>query len=119
MNHFAFLAQKTGKPCGYLILRRSQPPERNAGIIVDLFSDPEDQLVIDALLAKAVAVFRAQGTTYISAASSVPMIQDRLTAMGFKQNKTTTPMIHSQTPFPQNGWLLSKGDHDWDQYPLA
>jgi hypothetical protein len=62
---------------------------------------------------------QVQGATYILAASSVREFQQEFTALGFKQTKTANPMIQAGVAVPQAGWLLGKGDHDWDQFPLA
>ncbi len=119
MQHQRFLARRGDVPVGGLILRRGQPPERSMGVIVDVFAAPDDTAAIRTLLAHAVAVFRAQRVTFISAASSVRGVQDALRAFGFKQTKAATPMARAGFSLPQAGWLLGKGDHDWDQYPLG
>jgi GNAT superfamily N-acetyltransferase len=104
---------------GYVIFRRARPPERNAGLILDVFADPADEPTLRTLLSFASHRLTAQGVTYLQAASSVPAIQHILTGWDFKQTKTVTPMIRAGFPVPQTGWLLGKGDHDWDQFPLA
>ncbi len=120
MAHEIFAARQADALCGYLILRRARPPERNAGIICDLFADPEDDATIGTLLHHAVLHLREAGVTYITAASSVPAYQIALRALGFKHTKSATPLIRAGVvDVPQEGWLLGKGDHDWDQYPLA
>jgi hypothetical protein len=119
MTHEIFAARRAGALCGYVTLRRARPPERNAGIICDLFADPEDAAPLGALLWRAVQFFREAGVTYITAASSVPAYQAALRALGFKHTKSAAPMIRADVDVPQSGWLLGKGDHDWDQYPLA
>jgi GNAT superfamily N-acetyltransferase len=119
MEHMRFLARENGQVCGYLVLRRARPPERNAGIIVDLFASPEDENTIQTMLNHAVNIFRQANVTYVTAASSVPTYQKYLLGFGFKITKQVTPMIRANTPVKTEGWLLGKGDHDWDQYPLA
>jgi GNAT superfamily N-acetyltransferase len=47
-THDIFLARRAGEPCGGLILRQARHPERNAGVLVDLFTDPEDTPAIQA-----------------------------------------------------------------------
>ncbi|GAB4580928.1 MAG: hypothetical protein Fur0022_36730 [Anaerolineales bacterium] len=104
---------------GYVIFRRARPPERNVGLILDVFANPADTATLRALLGHAIVQLQAQGIAYLQAASTLPAIQQILTAWGFKPTKTVTPMIRATGAIPQTGWLLSKGDHDWDQFPLA
>ncbi len=119
MKHESFMAWRGNKPCGHLILRRARPPERNTGVLVDLFCDPDDQETIHILVAQAVTHFRQQRVETIAAASSVPSIQRAFLSAGFKPTKQVTPRVRANLSLPENGWLLGKGDHDWDQYPLA
>ncbi|MCB9134198.1 MAG: GNAT family N-acetyltransferase [Anaerolineales bacterium] len=106
-------------PNGCIIFRRARPPERNAGLILDVFADPKDTDTLRTLLGHAIQRLTAQGVTYILTASSLPAVQKILAAWDFKQTKTVTPMIRANIPVPQEEWLLGKGDHDWDQFPLA
>jgi GNAT superfamily N-acetyltransferase len=106
-------------PHGYVIFRRARPPERNVGLILDVFADPADEGTLRALLGLAIHQLTAQGVTYLQAASSLPVIGQILTGWDFKQTKTAIPMIRANVPVPDAGWLLGKGDHDWDQFPLA
>ncbi len=119
MHHAIFGAYWNGVLSGYMVLRRARPPERNAGIIVDLFAHPDDRELTGALLDHALAFFYAEKVTYVTVACSVPQWTDLFSAKNFKQTKTVTPLARSAVPLPMSGWLLSKGDHDWDQYPLA
>jgi GNAT superfamily N-acetyltransferase len=114
-----FTAQQGGEMTGYLILRVSTPPERNAGTILDLFCDPRDKDTIRALLHYGTCFLKSAGVIYITAASSVTSYQAVFTELGYKVTKTVIPMIHADVELPKDGWLLGKGDHDWDQYPLA
>lgn len=118
-QHERIVAWQGEDPVGYVIFRRAQPPERNAGLILDLFADPDDKKTITALLGTAVQNLQTQGVTYILGASSVPAFQNAFVTFGFKQTKAATPMIRAGITVPQEGWLLGKGDHDWDQVPLA
>lgn len=111
--------ERVTAPNGYIVFRRARPPERNAGLILDVFADPADTDTLRALLGYAIQRLAEQGVTYILTASSLPAVQQILTAWDFKQTKTVTPMIRANVPVPQDGWLFGKGDHDWDQFPLA
>ena len=119
MQHEIFGAYWNGRLSGCMILRRGRPPERNVGILVDLFAHPDDRELINALLDHAIHYFFEQKVTYMTAASSVPQICERLLEKQFKQTQSITPMARAPFRFPLEGWLLAKGDHDWDQYPLA
>ncbi len=119
VHHERFLASRDGQVVGYVIFRRAHPPERNAGLILDLFTDPGDETTIQALLRFALQNLHAQGVTYLLAASSVREFQLAYAMLGFKQTKAATPMIRAESEIPREGWLLGKGDHDWDQFPLA
>jgi len=119
MRHQKAIARREGEVCGYVVFRRARPPERNAGVLVDLFARPDDEGTLCALAGYALARLREQGVSYVTAASSVPAIQACLLALGFKQSGAAQPMVRAGVDVPQQGWLLGKGDHDWDQYPLA
>ncbi len=119
MEHARFMAYRVSVPVGHLVLRRARPPERNAGIIADLFCDPADEPAARGLLLLALAWFRDRGVTYVQAAASAPFLKRLYLSLGFKQTAARTPLARSDFQLPQDGWLLGKGDHDWDQYPLA
>lgn len=113
------IARRNGEVCGYVVFRRARPPERNAGVILDVFADPDDRALAQTLFAFAAQSLQAQGAGYLQAATSVPSFQQVLEALGFKPIRSATPMIRAEVELPQEGWLLGKGDHDWDQVPLA
>lgn len=118
--HYEILtALRAGDLAGYAVLRRARPPERNAGILADLFAHPEDEETVRLLIAETLAEFFSRRVTYASAASSVPAFRRLLEQAGFKLSRTITPLAHASFPLPETGWLFSRGDHDWDQYPLA
>jgi hypothetical protein len=119
MRHDIFGAYYNGRLSGYMILRRSRPPERNAGILADLFAHPDDQELISAMIDHAVDRFFKQQVTFMSVASSVPLVCENLENRKFKLTKNITPLARAPFQLPMDGWLLGKGDHDWDQYPLA
>ncbi|NJN44819.1 MAG: GNAT family N-acetyltransferase [Anaerolineae bacterium] len=119
VQHERIIAQRAGRVEGYVVFRRALPPERNAGLILDVFADPEDRALVRTLFGVATQRLRDQGVAYIQAASSVRTFQEVLQALGFKQTQAFTPMIRAGLAIPETGWLLGKGDHDWDQYPLA
>ncbi len=126
VQYAAFVAKRQGEICGILILRTGQPPERYLGVIADLFAAPEDDAAIRDLLTFAVRYFKKARVKDILAASSVHSYQKWFEALGFRRTREAFPMFHCKNNSPEcvaaqepGSWLLSKGDHDWDQYPLA
>ncbi len=121
MNYELFSASRSGRMCGYVILRKTRSPESNTGIIADLFAPPGDRAVIHTLLAFAVRHLKNQQVERIVAASSVDAYKSALLALGFKKTAEVTPVYKSRVvPVPAPGsWFLSRGDHDWDQYPYG
>lgn len=114
-----FGGYRDGRLDGYVILRRARPPERNIGVLADLFSHPDDAEMIGALIDHAATRFFKQQVSYMTAASSVPQICDQFLARSFKITKQITPLARAPFSLPSGGWLLARADHDWDQYPLA
>lgn len=119
MEHTRFVARRENAILGYLVVRRSRVPERNAGTIVDLFAAPENENTIRTLLIHAIRYFRSEKVTYIRAANSAIEYQLMLQSLGFKKTREVVPMIYPPNAFSDKKWLLGMGDHDWDQYPLA
>jgi GNAT superfamily N-acetyltransferase len=126
VEYAPFVARRAGEICGMLILRTGKPPERYLGVIADLFVAPEDEAAIRDLITFAVRYFKQARAKDILVASSVRPYQVWLEALGFKPGKEVFPMFHCKVECPEclaaqepGSWLLSKGDHDWDQYPLA
>ncbi len=126
MEYIPFLAKRGDEVCGYLILRLGKPPERFVGVIADIFTAPEDETMNASLLKFALRYFKKARVKDVMAASSVRAYQRCYEAFGFKRVKEAFPMLHCKGESPEcapalepGSWFLSKGDHDWDQYPLA
>lgn len=125
VHHRKFAAYRDGAICGHLILRCSQPPEANVGLILDLFAAPGDREAVDALLIFAVRHLQAAGVGTLEAATPVPAFQAALRRVGFHQRKVVVPMLNCRLDpgvcrqAVEGNWLLGLGDHDWDQYPNA
>ncbi len=126
MHHVRLIARRGQNVCGYLILRTGKPPEPNIGLIVDLFSSPQDQSTLEALLAYAVRHFTEEAVDVIKSATTIDSYRRSLVRFGFRKIREIIPMIHcklegsecehSQKP---GSWFLTIGDHDWNQYPNA
>jgi len=126
MDYELFTAARAGRVCGYVILRRARPPESDSGVIADLLAPPEDTVVIRSLLAFAVEHFKQLNATFVVAATSVREYEDVMSALGFRPTGILTPLLFGggdtsvgTTGRVSGGWLLGRGDHDWDQYPYA
>jgi len=126
MNYQCFTLSKDGSLKGYLILRKSRPPEDNCGIIADLFASCEDQPTITTAIAYAIQYFKHENVKYIHSASSIVEFQLAYHQFGFKNIKVITPLIKWEKPargseaqkIPDK-WFFSRSDHDWDQFPYA
>ena len=126
ITYLRFIARKNGKICGYLILRKGKPHERYLGIIADLFTTPDQKDVISSMVVFAVDFFRRQKVKDILVASTIPVYQSCFVELGFQKTKEVFQMFHAGQENPvfnlaleSGSWFLGKGDHDWDQYPLA
>jgi hypothetical protein len=126
VNYHRIIARKDGEVCGYLVMRKGTPPERNIGIISDIFVDPGDSQTIEALFSYAITFFREQKVPEIIAATTVPEYQRYLLRKGFVKTGEEHPVIHARVKSPavevalQPGkWFLGRSDHDWDQFPFA
>lgn len=126
VDYQLFTAARGGRLCGYVILRKTRPPESNSGIVADLLVPLEDKETIYSLLAFAVRYFKSLKVNHISAASSVGAYKSALLALGFRREEDVTPLLHSRADTPAvrsalapGSWFLGRSDHDWDQYPYA
>jgi hypothetical protein len=126
------LAMRGDQVCGYLIYRVGQPPERNVGILADFLIDPEDSAGLHRLLVEGVRRLQADGAKDISAAATLAPYQRALESLGFLPVKEVFAMFHCKPEAADElssvdcaravepgSWLLGRGDHDWDQFPLA
>lgn len=119
------VARRAGRICGYIVLRLTAEPEPKMGIVADIFAAPDDAAAVAALLACAMRVFNEASIGTVVAATNVRSYQHALELFGFAKIREDVPVAGSRV----NGalveralasrWLLAKGDHDWDQYPLA
>ena len=124
MDYQLFTASRCGEMCGYVILRKTRPPESNSGIIADLFVPFEDTATIYSLLAFAVRYFKNKKVKYIQAASSSDGYKNAFLAIGFKKQKDWTPILSSKIKTPaiessltSGSWFLGRSDSDSDQFP--
>ncbi len=126
MAYRCFLAEKEGRVVGSLILRLGRPPEPEVGIVADLLAHPDDRTTIMGMIGFALRFLKDEGARYVSAATTVKSYQACLVEAGFREVGQAVPMMHCRLPeadcanaLVPGAWFLGKGDHDWDQYPLA
>lgn len=126
VKHIKWIARKNGSLRGYIIVRKAEPPEPNVGIIIDMFVPPAERSILTALVSAVVDYFSREKVRSILSATSVKEYQDLLAEFGFKKVEEDIPMVHFKRPdsdseisLQPGKWFLSKGDEDWDQYPLA
>ncbi len=126
LNYTRYLAYRGSALCGYVIVRQAEPPEPNIGILADLVCLPKDRTALHALLAAVLAHFRRTEVSVIKAATTAPEYAAALDQFGFRKAGEVSPMFHCRSSrldcaaaVQPDSWLLSKADHDWDQYPNA
>lgn len=125
MKHRKFIATRDNEICGYMVLRKSELPESNVGIISDLYSSIEDKKTLEKLIGFAVDFF-ANNVEAIRCATSIDEFKEVLTRFCFSNEQEDVLVAYSnenglmkKLEGHQGPWFMSKGDHDWDQYPLA
>jgi hypothetical protein len=126
IEYARFAVRKVDELNGYVILRKCKPPERNQGIIADIFTDPHDREVLFSTLSFSLTFFKRAGVKDIITATTSPQYQEALDVFGFHKIKEIYPMFHGKVDSDElraslepGSWFLGKSDHDWDQYPLA
>ena len=125
IEYRSFIARKHGRVCGYVILRKCLPPERNVGIIADVLARPDDQETLYALVRFGVTHLKEQRVNAILAASTINEYQECFSKLGFRKVFARVPLVYfkesiaeSDITMQPGGWFLGRGDHDWDQFPL-
>jgi hypothetical protein len=123
VDYQLFSAARGGKMCGYIVLRRTSPPEGDSGIIADLLASPQDDATVTALLAFGLRELTRQRARWIWAASSSDAYKKAFLRLGFKKQDDVTPLFRSnvgaaaaESAVIPGSWFLGRSDHDWDQY---
>ena len=125
MNYRLFLARSGGKVKGYIVLRSGRPPlENHYGVIAEIITNCEDITTFKHLLSFSIKHFHGEKVEQIIISTTVPKWQELLLQFGFQKTGGTVPVIHCSDKVLQEdilghgkSWLLSRGDHDWDQFP--
>ncbi len=120
-----FIAEVDSKIAGYMMIRTGkQPLENHYGVILDIVSSPNDARIISSLLWFAIKQLQKEKAEGIIISTTVSAVEQALYKFGFKKTSETVPMVYCSDDIPDkeilvdgSGWLLSRGDHDWDQFP--
>lgn len=119
-----FYGAREGKIRGLVIFRMGLSPEPRVGVIADvIWADRDDGIVVDLLKFALDSLYR-ENAIGVYSASSVPVVVDALERLGFLHVANEALCMYSRTGLTnrlgENAQvLLSKADHDWDQYPSA
>jgi GNAT superfamily N-acetyltransferase len=125
LRYRKFVAKRDGATVGYVVLRLSEPVELSQGFIVDLYAARHDKATLTALVRHSLAFF-GDAVATVECATSVPEHRAVYRKHGFVRTRTEHPTVVCRDPTLRarleelaDDWLLSKGDHDWDQIHLA
>ena len=125
MSYHRFVARQGARTVGYVVLRRAETMEMPHGIIVDAVVERPAIGILSEMFNFSIDWF---GDTVCSVefATSIPEVAVLVRGLGFLRTRTHHPTIVCADPDlrrlfsdSRNTWLLSKGDHDWDQIHLA
>jgi GNAT superfamily N-acetyltransferase len=125
LRYRRFVAERDGRPVGYVVLRRAEPVELPQGIIVDLYASRRDEQTLGALVRHSVAFF-GDSVSAVDCGTSVSEFEAVLRKHGFFRTRAHHPTcvcrdsaLGDRLTELRNDWFFSKGDHDWDQIRLA
>jgi len=121
LKYRRFLLYRDNQLAGYLVTRTGEPVELPVGVVVDVFTNPDDTEALDLLVAHGMEVLRPKAE-YLEAAASHPAWQKALRRAGFLPTRTMRPTIvctqaelRSELEDMLDNWHFTKADHDWDQ----
>ena len=125
MNYRIFLARRGNQFVGYVILRSGEPPlENHYGVIAEIMTNYDDINTFKHLLSFSIKHLHIEKVEQVIVSTTVPKWQELLLQFGFQKTGETVPVIHCSDKMLQKdvledgeSWLLSRGDHDWDQFP--
>ena len=124
MNYRKFIARKSGKICGILVLRVTRSPEPDIGIITEILALPDQKRILRQLMNYAINFFGSD-VEAIKCATSVKEIKQVLKEFSFsKEHVDPFNFFSKDNNLMQNGteslsdFFFNIGDHDYDQFPL-
>jgi GNAT superfamily N-acetyltransferase len=125
MKYRKFVAIRDNEICGYVVLRKSEAPEPNIGIITDMYAAPGDDETFTAMIDFSVNFF-SNTVEAVKCATSIENVKGILSRFAFSKQRDEVLMAYSSEEDVMNklktvskNWFMTMGDHDWDQYPLA
>lgn len=124
VSYRKFIAKKSGKICGILVLRLAKPPEANIGIIAEMLALPHEVRVIRQLTKFSLNFFNGD-VEAIRCATSVKQFSRVLKEFSFSKEYVDPFVFFSKNDNlmrsaakANSNFFFSVGDHDYDQYPL-
>jgi len=120
MPHQSYYVVEGDTVQGLLVLRCGNPAdEPPLGVISECYLVHPTAERYQELVAMALELLVEQGVVGIWAASADEVLESVLASQGFFSLRREPMVLHSAEGIPAPGQpaLLSKGDHDWDQYP--
>jgi len=122
VDYRCLTARREGRLVGYCIFRCGEPPESPLGLIADVLADPADEVLLNALLSHTLELMVTRGMGAVFAASGSSDYVCAFTRLGFEVCEHKAPLARARADLAcrddvsGRGWLLSRSDHDWDQY---
>ncbi|KPQ01371.1 GNAT family N-acetyltransferase [Marinobacter sp. HL-58] len=123
MNYYCIRAYDTNnKLSGLLVFRLADEAIEKSAVICELFDREGDISVIAKLLEVVEGYLRRIEVVQVQVASSDNILINILAKKGYLQVENRPLVIDSKSEDlsmvdPDISTLLTKGDHDWDQYP--
>ncbi len=121
LRYRRFIAKRAGETVGILVLRHSDPVERQVGVIAELYASRRDVATLEALLRYSINFF-GNAVISVQGGTSIPEYAALYRALGFYVTETThptcvcrDPVMRAQLELQKDECFFSKGDHDWDQ----
>jgi len=118
-----YIITNNEKNIGVLIYRLGTKPEPNVGIIAELYFTNDSKKFLIQSLIFAITEMKKDNVEMIHYASADTKMHKSILSIGFKLIRQQYPIIHikNQTDIVQkiNTAHISRGEQDWDQFPLA
>jgi ribosomal protein S18 acetylase RimI-like enzyme len=121
LDYRCFIGKRDGVTKGYIVLRNPAIIELNIGIIMDIYAAPDDHETIEDLIRHAINFF-GESVTFIECPTTQQEHQRALLKLGFLAMEKIVPVLFckdaelkKELEGLNNGWFLTKSDHDSDQ----
>lgn len=124
-HYRCFIGKRCGETKGYIVLRSPTINDLNVGIIVDIYSAPNDLETIEDLIHHAIDFF-GKSVAIIECPTTQQDHQRALSRLGFLKMEKTVPAFYcndlelkKEIEGYRKNWFLTKLDPDWDQLRQA